>query len=317
MREGWNNGGIPYPPEGTFILYFFNGFPIIWVRAGRADYILHAGPGPISDPGPYFMRPDLTEILNIMTGFPRTSPLLAAFALITASVVQAQTTRATEPDAIIAECGGNPQAGEPIFATECSACHALSPEGAPKRGPHLQDIAGRRVAGVEGYEYSAPFRVIGVSGKVWEREDLHDFISDPEGYIPGNRMEHPGIPDEQTRRDLMTYLRIASLSPPPEQGTLRLSEEILSLAGDREYGEYLGGECLTCHQEAQSGKGIPQINGMDRHAFIYAMHEYHLRARPNQAMQMVAGTLGDEEIAALAAYFTADAPEADGDTAVD
>jgi len=224
----------------------------------------------------------------------------------------AQDHTLTDPDEIAAECGGAPDAGEPIFQAECAQCHALSTDAAPKRGPHLQEIAGRTVGSVEGYDYSAALQLLKASGKIWEREDLHAFLTNPAKNIPGNRMDHPGIEDEQTRRDLMTYIRIASLAPPPEQGTLVLSDEILALDGDRAYGEYLAGECATCHQEDRAGQGVPKIHDMDRTAFIYAMHEYRLRARPNDAMQMVAGALGDEEIASLAAYFTAEGPNSDG-----
>lgn len=256
----------------------------------------------------------------MMIRFPRYAHVFAIAAVFAAvsgvAPSGAQDHLSTDPDDIAAECGGTAAQGEPIFQSECAACHALSADAAPKRGPHLQQIAGRGVGAVEGYDYSAALRLIGASGRTWEREDLHAFIADPAGNIPGNRMDHAGIADEQRRRDLMTYLRIASLAPPPEPGTLKLSAEVLSLEGDRDYGEYLGGECVTCHQENQAGQGIPQINGMDRTAFVYAMHEYRLRARPNEAMRMVAGALGDEEIAALAAYFTPEGANEGGDQPV-
>ena len=36
---------------------------------------------------------------------------------------------------------------------------------------------------------------------------------------------------------------------------------------------------------------------------VYALHEYKNKYRQNEVMQMMAGGLGDEEIAALASYF--------------
>ncbi|WP_407495510.1 c-type cytochrome [Pseudooceanicola sp. MF1-13] len=247
-----------------------------------------------------------------MSLFPPSTLGSALLCLALATGAIAQDHLATDPDEIAAECGGAADAGEPIFQAECSQCHSLSADAAPKRGPHLQEIAGRVVGSVEGYDYSAALRLLKASGKIWEREDLHAFLTNPAQNIPGNRMDHAGITDEQTRRDLMTYIRIASLAPPPEPGTLVLSDEVLALEGDRDYGEYLGGECVTCHQEDKAGQGVPMIHNMDRGAFIYAMHEYRLRARSNAAMQMVAGALGDEEIASLAAYFTAEGPTSDG-----
>ena len=42
------------------------------------------------------------------------------------------------------------------------------------------------------------------------------------------------------------------------------------------------------------------------------MHQYRLRALPNEAMQLQAMRLSDEEIAALAAYFAELGSEAGG-----
>ncbi|MFZ5964940.1 c-type cytochrome [Thalassococcus sp. BH17M4-6] len=77
---------------------------------------------------------------------------------------------------------------------------------------------------------------------------------------------------------------------------------LLTMEGDPEYGEYLGGECTTCHQ-LEAYDGIPPLAGLDKEHFILAMLEYRQKLRENAAMQLVAGRLSDEEIAALAAYF--------------
>lgn len=74
-------------------------------------------------------------------------------------------------------------------------------------------------------------------------------------------------------------------------------------AGDRAFGEYLAAECVTCHQPTGGFAGIPSIVGWPEEAFVAAMNEYRLKARPNPVMQTIAGRLTVEEIAALAAYF--------------
>ncbi|MGR3500970.1 c-type cytochrome [Pseudaestuariivita sp.] len=78
----------------------------------------------------------------------------------------------------------------------------------------------------------------------------------------------------------------------------------LTTAGDAEYGEYLGGECTTCHQQSGDSNGIPAIVYLDDLTFRLAMYAYKAKTRENAVMQMTAGKFGDEEIAALAAYFT-------------
>ena len=73
--------------------------------------------------------------------------------------------------------------------------------------------------------------------------------------------------------------------------------------GDPEYGEYLSSECTTCHQTSGSDDGIPSIVLWPEEDFVTAMHAYKDNVRDNPVMQMIAGRLSNEEIAALAAYF--------------
>lgn len=76
------------------------------------------------------------------------------------------------------------------------------------------------------------------------------------------------------------------------------------LAGaDKDYGEYLSGECVTCHQLSGEYDGIPGIVGWDPHAFAEVMNEYRSKERENIAMRNIAGALSPEEIASLAIYF--------------
>ena len=71
---------------------------------------------------------------------------------------------------------------------------------------------------------------------------------------------------------------------------------------DLDYGEYLAGECVTCHRK--SGTGIPQINGVEAETFVTIMKAYRSKELDNKVMQMMAGRLDDEQIISLAAYFS-------------
>ena len=76
------------------------------------------------------------------------------------------------------------------------------------------------------------------------------------------------------------------------------------LAGaDIGYGEYLSGECVTCHSQKGVNKGIPVINGRDAEVFATIMHAYKAGDLEHPVMQMVAGRLDGEQIASLAVYF--------------
>ncbi|MDD9910464.1 MAG: c-type cytochrome [Ahrensia sp.] len=74
--------------------------------------------------------------------------------------------------------------------------------------------------------------------------------------------------------------------------------------GDKEYGEYLSSECVTCHQIGATAGQIPSIAGMDAQGFADIMKAYRGQVLENPAMQTVAKRLTDEDIAALAAYFS-------------
>ena len=88
-----------------------------------------------------------------------------------------------------------------------------------------------------------------------------------------------------------------------DEEDFEVSEEILAIVGDAEYGEYLAGDCKGCHQADGSYDGIPSIIGWDSESFVWAMQSYKQKARKHPVMQMLAERLSDEEIAALAAYF--------------
>lgn len=88
-----------------------------------------------------------------------------------------------------------------------------------------------------------------------------------------------------------------------EQNSEQL-EAILALNGDAEYGEYLAGECSTCHVASGGDGSIPSIHGQPKDYLASALLEYKNKQRSNVVMQGVASALGDEELAALVEYFS-------------
>lgn len=79
---------------------------------------------------------------------------------------------------------------------------------------------------------------------------------------------------------------------------------------DIEFGRYLSTECMTCHGAAKAHGTIPDIFGMAETTFAEVVKAYRDKRMSNPVMEIVAGRLKDEEIAALAAYFaTADKPK--------
>lgn len=205
---------------------------------------------------------------------------------------------------------GDPVQGAKAFK-KCQSCHQVG-EGAKNRvGPHLNGIFGRTAGRNDGAKYSKSMIRAGDDGLVWTNETLDAFIENPKALVSKTRMSFRGIKDSAARANLLAYLRGFSDDPanipeaePTAKGTdHNLDPSILAIVGDPEYGEYLASECRTCHQSSGANDGIPGINGWPSEDFVVAMHAYKQKLRPHPVMQMMAGRLSDEEIAALAAYF--------------
>lgn len=205
---------------------------------------------------------------------------------------------------------GDAKRGEELFA-KCAACHQVGAGAKNRVGPHLNGVFGRRAAAVETFRYSTALTRAGDKGLEWHADTLATFISNPKSLVPGTRMSFRGYDDPNDQADLIAYLREFSASPaniPEADPTAKptdhdLDPEILAIEGDAEYGAYLSSECITCHRADGADEGIPAITFWPEEDFVVAMHAYKTKAREHPVMNMMAARLGDEEIAALAAFF--------------
>lgn len=212
--------------------------------------------------------------------------------------------------ASFAEGLGDPEKGAKVFK-KCSGCHQVGTGAVDKVGPHLNGIFGSLAAEHQGYRYSKSMTRAGDDGLIWTAETLDAYLENPRALVSKTRMSFRGLKDEKDRADVLAYLRTFSDNPSdiPEAEPTAIATDhdldpaILALEGDAEYGEYLASECLTCHKSDGTSDGIPSITLWDTEDFVVAMHAYKQKLRPHPVMQMMAGRLNDEEIAALAAYF--------------
>ena len=74
-------------------------------------------------------------------------------------------------------------------------------------------------------------------------------------------------------------------------------------AADIAFGQYLAGECVTCHRADGQDKGIPSIVGWPADQFLAVLKSYKDKDRPNVVMQTIAAKFSEDEMAALAAYY--------------
>ena len=207
---------------------------------------------------------------------------------------------------------GDAERGEKLFS-KCSGCHEVGAGAESGIGPHLNGIYGRKAAAIDGFFYSKGIERAASDGLVWNLETLDAYIDNPKALVSGTRMSFRGIKDPQDRHDVLAYLRIFSdnpanipeAAPTAQAREVDLPPEILAIVGEPEYGAYLSSECSTCHQIDGSDAGIPSITHWPKEDFVVAMHAYKRKLRPHPVMQMMAGRLSDEEIAALAAYYGA------------
>lgn len=205
---------------------------------------------------------------------------------------------------------GDATKGEKSYGL-CKGCHQVGDGAINRIGPHLNGLFGRAAGSVPDYRYSKGMMRAAAGGLEWHANTLNDYLENPKVLVTGTRMSFRGIKDAGTRADLIAFLRRFSDNPanipeadPTIQGTDHsVDPAILALKGDPEYGEYLSSECTTCHQTSGSDDGIPSIILWPEEDFVLAMHAYKSKRRAHPVMQMIAGRLADDEIAALAAYF--------------
>lgn len=111
----------------------------------------------------------------------------------------------------------DPEKGRIFFKENCTWCHYGEPNPGRHHGPNLWDVVGREKASVKNAPSSKvpSSKVLQDWGGVWTYEDLNTYLYGPTLTLPGGLMEVPSIPDDDTRADLIVYLRSLSDRPVP------------------------------------------------------------------------------------------------------
>lgn len=100
---------------------------------------------------------------------------------------------------------GDAAAGEKLFV-KCKTCHTLE-AGKNKVGPSLAGLMGRAAASLADFNYSDAMKA---SGLTWDETTLNEYLADPKGKIPGNKMVFPGMKKDEDRANLIAYLKTAT-----------------------------------------------------------------------------------------------------------
>lgn len=204
--------------------------------------------------------------------------------------------------AMTAALGGMAQTGDAsrgaALFEACAGCHQIGAGARVSVGPVLTGVVGRPAAATE-FAHSEALADAAAEGLHWDAEALDAFLADPDGFLPGTTMVFEGLSDTGDRAELIAFLADHS----GETLGFAVPPEVQQIEGDAAYGEYLAGECTACH--GNSAAGIPKIEGMAADRMVAALHAYRAGALSHPVMEMVASRLGDEDIAALAAWFAA------------
>jgi cytochrome c len=103
---------------------------------------------------------------------------------------------------------GDATHGKQLYAARCAVCHSVDYNSV---GPTHRELIGRRAGTVQGYAYSDALKQ---STVVWGEDTLTRWLTDPEKFIPGQKMSI-SIPDAQERADIIAYLMVVGRSQAP------------------------------------------------------------------------------------------------------
>lgn len=94
---------------------------------------------------------------------------------------------------------GDPVRGQTLYQSRCMACHSLDHS---RIGPAHRGVFDRLAGSVPGFDYSPALRHSGVR---WTATNLDRWLTDPDAFIPGNKMGYQ-VPDPVDRRDIIAFL---------------------------------------------------------------------------------------------------------------
>jgi len=104
---------------------------------------------------------------------------------------------------------GSAQHGAQL-AKQCEICHNFSKGQGPKIGPDLYGVVGRKIASVEGFNYSSALKE---KTGTWTFDELNKWLLNPRTDVPGTAMTFAGVTNDHQRADIVAYLNSNSDHP--------------------------------------------------------------------------------------------------------
>lgn len=85
----------------------------------------------------------------------------------------------------------------------CQACHQLGEDGFNLVGPKLHGMFGQPIGSVENFSYSS---AVQEADFVWTPEKLDEWLTNPNGFLPGNNMAFAGVRKPEDRVAVIAYI---------------------------------------------------------------------------------------------------------------
>jgi cytochrome c len=130
--------------------------------------------------------------------------------IVVAGAEQAAATpgapAASEPAFDLAKYVADPIKGEKV-ASKCKACHTFDNGGPNRTGPNLFGIADAPVTHKGDFSYSSAMTDEKAKIGTWSTDNLFKYLEDPQGMVPGTKMQFNGIKDPKDRADLIAWLK--------------------------------------------------------------------------------------------------------------
>lgn len=95
--------------------------------------------------------------------------------------------------------------GQKVFK-QCAACHKVGDGAKNGTGPVLNGIVGKTAGTAEGFKYSKPMAEAGAGGLVWDAARLAEFLKNPKGFMPKNKMSFNGLKKDEDITAVIAYL---------------------------------------------------------------------------------------------------------------
>ena len=121
----------------------------------------------------------------------------------------AEEAAVVEEEAMPEAAGPDPElvaAGEAVYR-RCSTCHQIGEGAVNRTGPLLNGIYMAAAGTREGFRYSPAMSGAGEDGLIWDDETLAAYLTDPRGFLRGNRMAFQGLRSEEEIAAVIAYIR--------------------------------------------------------------------------------------------------------------